>query len=167
MTTFKPWEYRAEAGFVEGTDLTGYTVVAVDGDLGHVEAEYDSRPAYLEVDVGSLAFRPQRDVAGRSRGADRRNGEEGVRRPYEGPDRARAQVSTRRSPTTSTIGNAWVVTTPARTCRRVVRCDLSPWTGGEDWGARQRCRCTSKAGGKAPSALSLAHLAVRTLRRRR
>ena len=52
MTTFKPWEYRAEAGFVKGTDLTGYTVVAVDGDLGHVEAEYDGRPAYLDVDVG-------------------------------------------------------------------------------------------------------------------
>jgi hypothetical protein len=56
MTTFKPWEYRADAGFVKGTDLTGYTVVAVDGDLGHVEAEYDSRPAYLEVDVGSWLF---------------------------------------------------------------------------------------------------------------
>ena len=27
MTTFKPWEYRAEAGFVKGTELTGYTVV--------------------------------------------------------------------------------------------------------------------------------------------
>ena len=53
MTTFKPWEYRADAGFVKGTDLTGYTVVAVDGDLGHVEAEYDGRPAYLDVDVGS------------------------------------------------------------------------------------------------------------------
>jgi hypothetical protein len=53
MTTFKPWEYRPEAGFAEGTDLYGYTVVAVDGDLGHVEAQYDSRPAYLEVDVGS------------------------------------------------------------------------------------------------------------------
>ena len=56
MTTFKPWEYRAEAGFVKGTDLTGYTVVAVDGDLGHVEAEYDGRPAYLDVDVGSWLF---------------------------------------------------------------------------------------------------------------
>ena len=22
MTTFKPWEYRAEAGFVKGSDLT-------------------------------------------------------------------------------------------------------------------------------------------------
>ena len=53
MTTFKPWEYRAEAGFVKGTDLTAYKVVAVDGDLGHVEAEYDGRPAYLDVDVGS------------------------------------------------------------------------------------------------------------------
>ena len=56
MTTFKPWEYRAEAGFVKGTDLTAYKVVAVDGDLGHVEAEYDGRPAYLDVDVGSWLF---------------------------------------------------------------------------------------------------------------
>jgi hypothetical protein len=53
MTTFKPWEYRAEVGFVKGTELTGYTVVAVDGDLGQVvEAEYDGpRPAHLYVDV--------------------------------------------------------------------------------------------------------------------
>ena len=58
MTTFKPWEYRADAGFVKGTDLTGYTVVAVDGDLGQVvEAEYDGpRPAHLYVDVGSWLF---------------------------------------------------------------------------------------------------------------
>jgi hypothetical protein len=56
MTTFQPWEYRAEAGFVEGTDLTGYTVAAVDGDLGHVEADYETKPAYLEVDVGSWLF---------------------------------------------------------------------------------------------------------------
>ena len=56
MTTFKPWEYRAEAGFVKGTELTGYKVVAVDGDLGHVvEAEYDGPlPAHLYVDVGWL-----------------------------------------------------------------------------------------------------------------
>ena len=53
MTTFEPWEYRAEAGFVKGTELTGYKVVAADGDLGHVEAEYDGRPAYLDVDIGS------------------------------------------------------------------------------------------------------------------
>ena len=58
MTTFKPWEYRAEAGFVKGTELTGYNVVAVDGDLGQVvEAEYDGpRPAHLYVDVGSWLF---------------------------------------------------------------------------------------------------------------
>src|SRR6476646_5867657 len=93
MTTFKPWEYRAEAGFVKGTELTGYTVVAVDGDLGQVvEAEYDGPlPAHLYVDVRSWLFGHHVDVAGRSRGADRRNGEEGVRRPYEGPNRARAQ----------------------------------------------------------------------------
>ncbi len=51
---FQPWEYRPDAGFAEGTDLTGYTVVAVDGDVGHVEAAYDSRPAYLEVGIGSF-----------------------------------------------------------------------------------------------------------------
>jgi PRC-barrel domain len=51
---FQPWEYRPDAGFAVGTDLIGYTVVAVDGDIGHVEATYDSRPAYLEVDVGSF-----------------------------------------------------------------------------------------------------------------
>ena len=58
MTTFKPWEYRDEAGFVKGTELTGYAVVAVDGDLGQVvEAEYDGpRPAHLYVDVGSWLF---------------------------------------------------------------------------------------------------------------
>ena len=46
---FKPWEYRPDAGFAEGTDLTGYTVVAVDGDIGGVEAYYNSNPAYLVV----------------------------------------------------------------------------------------------------------------------
>jgi hypothetical protein len=51
---FQPWEYRPDAGFAEGADLTGYTVVAVDGDVGHVEASYDSRPAYLEVDIASF-----------------------------------------------------------------------------------------------------------------
>jgi hypothetical protein len=50
---FQPWEYRADT-FAKGTDLTGYTVVAVDGNIGHVEAAYDSRPAYLEVDTGSF-----------------------------------------------------------------------------------------------------------------
>ena len=51
---FQPWEYRPDAGFAKGADLTGYTVVAVDGDVGHVEATYDSRPAYLEVGIGSF-----------------------------------------------------------------------------------------------------------------
>jgi hypothetical protein len=42
----------------EGGELTGYEVVAVDGDLGEVvEAEYDGPfPAHLYVDVGSWLF---------------------------------------------------------------------------------------------------------------
>ena len=51
---FQPWEYRPDAGFAEGTDLFGYTVVAMDGDFGHVEATYDRRPAYLEVKAWSF-----------------------------------------------------------------------------------------------------------------
>jgi hypothetical protein len=76
---FQPWEYRPDAGFAEGTDLTGYTVVAVDGDIGHVEATYDSKPAYLEVDIGSFFGREVMLP-------------EGVRRPYKGPDQGRAHV---------------------------------------------------------------------------
>ena len=124
MTTFKPWEYRAEAGFVKGTDLTGYTVVAVDGDLGHVEAEYDGRPAYLDVDVGSwllghhvtlpVGLVERIDATERKVYVDRTKDQiEHAPRP----DQA--------SPTTSTITRTWVITTPTRTCRRMVRCDLS------------------------------------------
>ena len=53
---FRPWEYRADSGFAKGTDLTGYAVAAVDGDIGHVEAYYDTEPAYLEVETGSWLF---------------------------------------------------------------------------------------------------------------
>jgi hypothetical protein len=49
-------EYRADAGFADGTDLTGYAVAAVDGDIGHVEAYYDTEPAYLEIETGSWLF---------------------------------------------------------------------------------------------------------------
>ena len=106
-----------------GGDLTGYTVVAVDGDVGHVEATYDSSP-YLEVGIGSFFGREVILPAG-ARRADRLNREEGVRRPYKGPDQGRAQVRQR---TTSTIGRAWVAVTPARTCLRVIRSD-SPGYG--------------------------------------
>jgi hypothetical protein len=114
MTTFKPWEYRAEAGFVKGTDLTGYTVVAVDGDLGHVvEAEYDGPlPAHLYVDVGWLFGHHVMLPVGLVERIDARRGRctSTVRRTRSstrpGPNRW--------LPTTSTIGSAWVVTTPTR-----------------------------------------------------
>ena len=36
---FQPWEYRTETGFTDedNLDLTGYSVAAVDGDIGHVD----------------------------------------------------------------------------------------------------------------------------------
>ena len=119
---FQPWEYRPDAGFAEGTDLTGYTVVAVDGDIGHVEATYNRRPAYLEVEAGSFFGRAVTLPAGLVERIDSTE-----KRVYV--DRTRDQIkdrpgTTKRSPTTSTIGSAWVAITPARTCLRVIRCDL-------------------------------------------
>jgi hypothetical protein len=42
---FQPWEYRTETGFTgeENLDLTGYSIAAVDGDIGHIdEATYET-----------------------------------------------------------------------------------------------------------------------------
>ena len=114
MTTFKPWEYRAEAGFVKGTELTGYNVVAVDGDLGQVvEAEYDGpRPAHLYVDVGSWLF--GHHVMLPVGVVERIDATE--RKVYSTVRRTRSSTRpgstrSRRLPTTSTISSTWPVTT--------------------------------------------------------
>ena len=41
---FQPWEYRTETGLAgDKLDVTGYSIAAVDGDVGHVdEATYGS-----------------------------------------------------------------------------------------------------------------------------
>jgi hypothetical protein len=56
---FQPWEYRPDAGFAKGADLTGYTVVAVDGDVGHVEAKFGTT-----VSAGSPARMAKASVSG-------------------------------------------------------------------------------------------------------
>lgn len=55
---FQPWEYRTDAGFArDDIDLTGYSIAAVDGDIGHVdEAMYDTGASYLVVDTGPWIF---------------------------------------------------------------------------------------------------------------
>jgi hypothetical protein len=55
---FQPWEYRSGTGFTqEETDLTGYSITAVDGDIGHVdEATYETGASYLVVDTGPWIF---------------------------------------------------------------------------------------------------------------
>src|SRR5215207_758166 len=54
---FQPWEYRTETGFAQGTDLTGYAIAAVDGDIGRVdEATYESGASYVVVDTGPWIF---------------------------------------------------------------------------------------------------------------
>jgi hypothetical protein len=57
MSAFDPWNYRQSAGYAEGTDLTGYKIAAVDGDIGKVgEATDQSGTAALVVDTGPWIF---------------------------------------------------------------------------------------------------------------
>jgi hypothetical protein len=55
---FQPWDYRNTAGFTgEEVDLTGYSIAAVDGDIGHVnEATGEIGSSYLVVDTGPWIF---------------------------------------------------------------------------------------------------------------
>ena len=55
---FQPWEYRTETGLAsDKIDLTGYSIAAVDGDVGHVdEATYEVGSSYLVVDTGAWIF---------------------------------------------------------------------------------------------------------------
>ncbi|MBD0293469.1 MAG: PRC-barrel domain containing protein [Jiangellaceae bacterium] len=57
MTMFEPWEYRTSSQFTGGSDLTGYSIAAVDGDIGRVDsATYDTGSSYLVVDTGPWIF---------------------------------------------------------------------------------------------------------------
>ncbi|HJU98619.1 MAG TPA: hypothetical protein VJ644_11640 [Jiangellaceae bacterium] len=55
---FQPWDYRTDTGFArDDMDLTGFSIAAVDGDIGHVdEATYDTGASYLVVDTGPWIF---------------------------------------------------------------------------------------------------------------
>ena len=57
-TPFQPWEYRTGTGLTgDELDLTGYSIAAVDGDVGHVdEATYEVGSSYLVVDTGPWIF---------------------------------------------------------------------------------------------------------------
>ena len=77
---------------VTSLDLTGYPIVAVDGDIGHVdEATYEVGSSYLVVRTGPWIF-AARSAAGRSGGADRHRRTQGVRGPDQGPDQELAAV---------------------------------------------------------------------------
>ena len=55
---FQPWEYRTETGLTgDEVDLTGYSIAAIDGDIGHVdEATNELGSSYLVVDTGPWIF---------------------------------------------------------------------------------------------------------------
>ncbi|MFD6890946.1 PRC-barrel domain-containing protein [Streptomyces sp. NPDC059957] len=51
------WSYKSTSGHLAGTDLTGYKVEAVDGDIGKVDKHSDEvGDAYVVVDTGVWIF---------------------------------------------------------------------------------------------------------------
>ncbi|WP_424214986.1 PRC-barrel domain-containing protein [Streptomyces sp. BI20] len=51
------WKYRSGIVHPDGADLTGYTVHAVDGTIGHVDKHsHEVSDAYLVVDTGVWIF---------------------------------------------------------------------------------------------------------------
>ena len=65
---FRPWEYRTETGSVGyEVDLAGYSVAAVDGDIGHVDEAVNGLlgPSYLLVDTGPVVLVDTGPVFGR------------------------------------------------------------------------------------------------------
>ncbi|MGW1771146.1 PRC-barrel domain-containing protein [Streptomyces sp. NPDC002104] len=51
------WSYKSTSGHLAGTDLTGFKVEAVDGDIGKVDKHSDEvGDAYLVVDTGVWIF---------------------------------------------------------------------------------------------------------------
>ena len=54
---FQPWQYRTESGFTsDDVDLTGFSIVAVDGDIGHVDEVTNEQLGTLVVDTGPWIF---------------------------------------------------------------------------------------------------------------
>lgn len=57
MTIERIWSYAPDSGHVEGQELTGYTVAATDGTVGHVDRQADHfGMRHLVVDTGVWVF---------------------------------------------------------------------------------------------------------------
>ncbi|MFF3488806.1 PRC-barrel domain-containing protein [Streptomyces sp. NPDC002701] len=57
MTTDRIWSYASVSGYSEGLLLTGFTVAASDGTIGHVDRQVDaSGMRHLIVDTGGWLF---------------------------------------------------------------------------------------------------------------
>lgn len=57
MTTDRIWTYTPDSGYVEGQDLTGFSVDASDGTIGRVDRQAAPEGmAHLVVDTGVWVF---------------------------------------------------------------------------------------------------------------
>lgn len=57
MTTDRIWSYAPDSGYVEGQDVTDFTVAASDGTIGHVDRQAaPDGMGHLVVDTGVWIF---------------------------------------------------------------------------------------------------------------
>jgi hypothetical protein len=113
---FRPWEYRTETGSVGyEVDLTGYSVAAVDGDIGHVDEAINELlgGSYLLVHTGPDFGRTVMLPAGVVERID--TAEKKIYLDREPRTRSRTRPSTTSAPTTPSIGAGSAATTPSRT----------------------------------------------------
>jgi hypothetical protein len=135
---FRPWEYRTETGSAgHEVDLTGYSVAAVDGDIGHVQEATNELlgASYLLVDTGPwILGRKVMLPAGWSNGSTPPR----IRSTSTGPrTRSRTHPSTTKRPTPPTTGSGSAATTPTRITLQTPRSD----PGGQ---ASDACRAASR-----------------------
>jgi hypothetical protein len=124
---FRPWEYRTETGSVGyEVDLTGYSVAAVDGDIGHVDEAINELlgGSYLLVDTGPVFGRTVMLPAGVVERIDTAEKKIYLDRTK---DRSRTHPSSTTGPTTPSIDTGLAATTPSRTTLQTPGCD--PWPG--------------------------------------
>jgi hypothetical protein len=58
QTAWDPWSYRRSVGLSGGkVDLVGFTVEAIDGEIGNIdEATYEAASSFVVVDTGPWIF---------------------------------------------------------------------------------------------------------------
>ena len=121
-TPFQPWEYRPETGLTgDKLDLTGYPIVAVDGDIGQSTRQPLLGSSYLVVRTGPWIF--GRKVLLPAGVVERIDTVEHKVYVDRTKDQIKNSPSSTDSKTTPSIGTGSAAITPRRTTVQTPGCD--------------------------------------------